>query len=150
MRDPRHDPKAGAMNPMNSVPFYATETPSSALLGKPQEADPNGINAKTPGAKLDAGKAPIMRGIFQYFPRALWKVAELSQLGANKYSWKGWEKVPDGTNRYGDALGRHILKEEIEGPYDKDFPGEDMLHATEEAWNALARLELILRDIQEK
>lgn len=112
------------------------------------EVDPSGKVAKEPGAKLDAGKAPIMRGVLQYFPRALWAVANLSQLGANKYSWKGWEKVPDGINRYGDALGRHILKEEIEGPYDLDFPNDRVLHATEQAWNALARLELILRDIQ--
>jgi hypothetical protein len=67
----------------------------------------------------------------------------LSLAGSEKYSWKGWESVPDGINRYGDALGRHILDEAIEGPIDGDT-GE--LHATAEAWNALARLELILRE----
>jgi hypothetical protein len=71
------------------------------------EKDPNGIPASTPGAKLDTGKAPVMRGCIRYFPRALAVVAKISQKGARKYSWKGWEQVPDGENRYADARGRH-------------------------------------------
>jgi hypothetical protein len=109
---------------------------------KLKEADPNGFSAHTPGAKMDAGKAPIMQGVLQYFPRALRAVALVSLVGAKKYAWKGWEAVPDGINRYGDALGRHILAEEIEGPIDLDT---QQLHAAQTAWNALARLELIER-----
>lgn len=120
----------------------------------PVEKDPNGLGAKAPGSKLDAGKAPIMQGVFQYFPRALWAVADLSQAGADKYSWNGWEKVSDGINRYGNAVGRHILKEKIEGPWDLDFLKAEkprrILHVTEEAWNALARLELILREMEDE
>lgn len=109
------------------------------------EKDPHGMSAGAPGAKLDAGKSPVFQGTLQYFPRALLAVADLSAAGAAKYSWKGWEKVPDGENRYGNAMGRHILKEAIEGEYDSEFPGKEILHATEQAWNALARLELMLR-----
>ena len=107
------------------------------------EKDPNGISAGQPGAKLDAGKTPVFQGMLTYFPRALTMVAEVSKIGANKYSWKGWESVPDGINRYGDALVRHLIAEATEGNYDKDT---GMLHAAQTAWNALARLELILRE----
>lgn len=114
------------------------------------EVDPHGTPAKTPGAKLDAGKAPVLSGLLDYFPRAAMAVASLSEYGANKYSWKGWEKVPDGYRRYGNAAVRHIVKESIEGPLDLDAFNDptspaQILHATQVAWNALARLELYLR-----
>jgi len=114
-----------------------------ALTFHPLEADPTGRGAKEPGSKLDAGKAPILRGAIQYFPRALEQVAKVSEFGANKYAWRGWETVPDGVNRYGDAMGRHMVKEAIEGPIDAD---SGCLHAAQVAWNALARLELMLRE----
>ncbi len=106
------------------------------------ETDPNGIAPHTPGAKLDAGKSPILRGAMQYFPRALAAVADVSAHGAAKYMWKGWQSVPDGVDRYGDALMRHLAGEEIDGPVD---PETGLAHAAQVAWNALARLELMLR-----
>lgn len=112
------------------------------------EIDPNGLAANTPGSKLDAGKSPLMRGLLHYFPRALAAVADVSQVGANKYSWKGWESVPEGEYRYGDALVRHIVAEETEGLYDSKPGGTGKLHAAQEAWNALARLELMLRRLE--
>lgn len=108
-----------------------------------QEFDPNGKSAKEPGSKLDAGKAPVMRGVLQYFPRALKAISVVSLVGANKYSWKGWESVDDGIERYGDAMARHILDEEIDGDFDSDT---GLLHAAQQAWNALAKLELMLRE----
>lgn len=117
--------------------------PTVTVVPPKEEEDPNGIDAKTPGAKLDAGKSPVMQGVLQYFPRALLEVGRVSERGAQKYSWRGWETVQDGVTRYGDALSRHIILESIEGPYDKDT---GLLHAAQEAWNALARLELILRE----
>lgn len=118
------------------------------------EKDPNGLSPNTPGAKLDAGKAPVWQGAIAYFPRAFVKLAELSAYGANKYAWKGWEKVSDGVNRYSNALARHAVKETIEGAWDKEIENDPkfpacVLHATQVAWNAMARLELILRE-QEK
>jgi len=109
-----------------------------------QEKDPNGVDAKVPGAKLDAGKAPVGRGVLHYFPRALTAVACLSGAGAKKYSWKGWENVPDGVNRYTDALARHELG--IEGDFGRRDRDSGALEATAVAWNALARLELVLRE----
>ena len=109
------------------------------------EKDPNGLDLKTPGAKADDGKPEVLRGVLQYFPRAVLEVAKVSRRGADKYSWKGWERVPDGIQRYGDACARHLLAESIEGPIDRDT---SLLHAAQVAWNALARLELILRDME--
>ena len=107
------------------------------------ETDPNGLNAKEKGAKLDSNKINVTRGCLHYFPRAIRAVAELSTIGAKKYSWKGWQDVPDGIHRYGDALGRHELQ--IEDDFGRRDSDTGVLEATAVAWNALARLELILR-----
>lgn len=110
------------------------------------EKDPDGLQPGTPGAKLDAGKAPIMQGVLQYFPRALEQVALVSQFGSIKYSWGGYRFVKDGINRYSNAMGRHLLKEITEGPIDIESleEGVTICHAAQVAWNALARLELML------
>lgn len=112
-----------------------------------EERDPTGALPGSPGSKLDAGKSPVRRGLLEYFPRACMAVANVSQFGANKYCWKGWETVPEGVDRYGDAGVRHICKAAIEGENDSD---SELLHASHEAWNALARLELILREKEGK
>lgn len=111
-----------------------------------QEFDPTGRLPSSPGAKLDAGKDPVLRGVIQYFPRALVEVAAVSAYGANKYTWNGWESVPDGVVRYGDAMARHMVGEVIHGEYD---PETKLRHAAQVAWNALARLELILRGMEQ-
>jgi hypothetical protein len=94
----------------------------------------------------------VWRGLLDYFPRACIAVADVSARGAAKYSWKGWETVPDGEARYADALARHVLAESIEGLYDSSPKGlgKDVLHASQVAWNALARLELLLRRLDAK
>lgn len=125
---------------------YMSPTEFETYLSSPNpfksEKDPNGKSPKEAGAKLDAGKSPIYRGLLDYFPRACLSVAAVSEAGAKKYAWKGWESVPDGINRYSDALGRHIVNESIEGPLDPD----GFLHKACVAWNSLAALELYLRD----
>lgn len=113
-----------------------------------KEADPTGKPLSTPGAKADAGKPNVTRGALHYFPRAITEVARLSEIGARKYSWKGWENVPDGIHRYGGALGRHELK--IEDDHNRIDQDTGVLEATAVAWNALARLELILRENEGK
>lgn len=111
------------------------------------EYDPTGRKANEPGSKLDAGKSPVWRGLLDYFPRACVEIANVSLTGANKYTWKGWESVPDGFARYSDALARHLTAESIEGEVDKDT---GLLHAAQTAWNAMARLELLLREKEQK
>lgn len=108
-----------------------------------REFDPNGVAAGSPGSKLDAGKPKVVQGVLRYFPRAIQAVAGISEFGANKYLWNGWESVPDGVARYEEAEVRHILKEEIEGIDDYDSL---LHHKSHKAWNALASLELFLRE----
>lgn len=108
-----------------------------------QEKDPNGLDPKgSLGAKLDAGKPPVVRGVMQHFPRAVMAIAAVSEYGAKKYSWLNWQKVPDKEWRYRNALGRHIVLEAID-EYDED---SKMLHAALAAWNALAYLEFLLSE----
>ncbi len=109
------------------------------------ETDPNGRDPHEKGSKLDEGKSPLYRGVVRYFPRALERVAEVSSFGANKYTWGGWRSVPNGIDRYSDAIVRHLVKEEYEGDYDKD---SGLLHASHTAWNALAVLELKLDEME--
>jgi hypothetical protein len=100
-----------------------------------------------PGKKLDNGKPPVWQGLRQYFPRALLAVSDISAYGANKYDLTyndiNWRRVRDGFSRYSDALDRHLTGEFIDGPVD---PESGRLHAAMAAWNALARLELLLRE----
>lgn len=103
------------------------------------EHDPSGIEAHKPGAKLDAGKAEA--GLLLDFGLALGAVAEVSTFGARKYTRGGWQSVADGQRRYTDAMMRHLLKERREAT-DGD---SGLRHAAHAAWNALARLELELR-----
>ena len=119
----------------------------SRIYRKSNEVDPHGKNPKESGAKLDVGKDPVVRGAFQYFPRAQRAIADLSAIGAMKYTWNGWEDVPDGFNRYSEALGRHLLDEAQNGLYDDGEGGTGVLHATAVAWNAMARLELLIKEL---
>ena len=104
------------------------------------QRDPNGFDQHQPGAKLDAGKEPV-RLILQGMPRAILAVAEVGAYGAAKYSENGWMQVPDGVARYTDAMFRHAVREGIE-QHDAE---SGLLHAAQVSWNALARLELMLR-----
>lgn len=110
-----------------------------------EESDPNGKSQHEPGAKLDAGKSCVWQGALSYFPKAIAQVAAVSTFGAGKYAWKGWETVPNGINRYSDAMCRHLLEEGQCHVYDGD---SGLLVAAHTAWNSLARLELMLREIE--
>lgn len=109
------------------------------------EADPTGRKAHDPGAKLDAGK-PRVWLVLSGFPRALEEVSKVGTFGAQKYSDNGWVDVPNGIARYSDAMGRHLLKE---ATGEKLAPDSGLMHAAHAAWNALARLELMLRSENE-
>lgn len=104
-------------------------------------SDPNGLGQHEPGAKLDAGKnraGLVLNG----FARALLEVSEVGTFGADKYTPQGWMQVPDGVERYTDAMYRHLL---AEAAGERDDPETGLYHAAHAAWNALARLDLILR-----
>ena len=106
------------------------------------ELDPNGLPANALGAKLDAGKP--LAGILLDFSLALRAVVAVGTFGANKYARGGWQEVDNGIERYTDAMLRHALKE----PRETHDPDSGLHHAAHLAWNALARLELMLREEQ--
>lgn len=99
------------------------------------------------GRKFDGGKSPVRRGVLEYFPRAILEIGNLSAFGAEKYDWDNWEFVEDAINRYGDAEIRHICEAAISGEKDEE---SGLLHATHAAWDALAVLELKLREKEAK
>lgn len=107
------------------------------------EVDPYGVDQHMPGAKLDSGK--ILAGILGDFSRALEEVAKVGTAGAQKYTRGGWQSVPDGPRRYEDAMWRHLLKNYQE-LRDKDT---GCLHLAQVIWNAMASLELMLREEEE-
>lgn len=121
--------------PMGGGDIYATDDAD----GK-SEQDPAGLTLSTPGAKADANK-PRVDLIFDGMPLALLEVARVATFGAAKYSEHGWLKVPNGFQRYTAAMDRHRLQE---GEFiDRD---SGLAHAAHCAWNALARLELLMQE----
>lgn len=105
-------------------------------------------DAKLGDRKLDGGKPPLYRGVLCKFPRALRAVAGVSAFGAKKYEVPveatGYADVEDGFNRYSDAVVRHLVDEIIDGPVNHE--DGDLNHAAQVAWDALARLEIMLRN----
>lgn len=112
--------------------FFRTQQP---------ECDPYGRKASTPGAKLDDGKTR-MGLVVGGFARALKAVGEVGTFGAVKYSPDGWVDVPDGIARYTDAMYRHLMDEAAGEAVDQQT---GIAHAAHAAWNALARLDLMIR-----
>ena len=108
------------------------------------EVDPNGLGVHDMGAKMDSNKPDC--SLLLMFGKALQAVAEVGTFGATKYTRGGWQRVEDGFNRYTAALLRHLFKENYK-LYDDNLP---VLHASQVAWNALARLELLLRIREEE
>lgn len=112
----------------------------------PLEKDPTGKNPHTKGAKVDAGK-PRMDLVLGAFSKALIEVSKVGTFGAEKYTENGWQAVPNGKERYTDALLRHWAYEKGGEEYDVD---SGLLHASHLAWNALARLSFILESKEEQ
>ena len=107
-----------------------------------KETDPNGKSLNEPGAKADAGKLrPSL--ILKDMANALLAVIKIATDGAIKYTPGGWIVVPEAEARYEDAHLRHMLKRFTGEKIDTD---SHSLHLAHEAWNALAKLELHLRN----
>ena len=102
------------------------------------------LPVKTGGIKHDQGK-PRPDLIFSAMARALLEVSKVAAMGAAKYDDDNWLIVEDASKRYRDAKGRHLLLGAIE-PHDNE---SNITHLAHEAWNALAVLELHLRQLEE-
>ena len=96
------------------------------------------IDPHVPGAKLDQDK-PRASLVLKGFSNAITEVCKVGTFGAKKYTDHGWVEVPNGIDRYSDALLRHVLTQE------RLDPESGLHHAAHAAWNALAVLELMLR-----
>lgn len=107
-----------------------------------EPAQKDAINPHEAGAKLDAGKVrPAL--VIEGFSRALLAVSEVGTFGADKYTDNGWQHVLDGKSRYTNAMYRHLLLEATGEVRDAE---SNLAHAAHAAWNAIARLELMLRE----
>jgi hypothetical protein len=93
------------------------------------------------GEKGDAGKPAIYSNLLNMFPLTCLAVAQASAFGAERYGHDNWRAVPDGVNRYSDALLRHLLEDGLD-------PASGLPHEAHAAWNALARCELLLREVK--
>ena len=98
-------------------------------------------NLHVPGAKDD--KAKPMAGVLLDFSRALQTVVDVGTYGAKKYTRGGWATAPEGSQRYLDAMMRHLLAMDVD-PDGLD-PETGLPHLAHVAWNALAVLELQAR-----
>lgn len=99
------------------------------------------VDPHVPGAKLDAGKNRLGL-VLGGFAAALTQVGHIGTFGAGKYTPDGWKHVPGGVDRYTDALYRHLL---AEAQGEETDPESGLPHAAHVAWNALARLDLMLK-----
>lgn len=88
--------------------------------------------------KHDQGKIRV--SLLKRFGLALLAVADLGTSGAKKYGDHSWTQVPNGVNRYDDALFGHFLRESFEG----QDPEMKQPHEVATAWNALAKLQLLI------
>ena len=141
------DDRSGTFR-FNYHPYSYCGDEDCETCGRPtmKEQDPNGLKPSDPGAKLDAGK-PDLDLVLGDFSRALIQVGSVGTFGANKYSRSGWLSVPNAQDRYRSALLRHYFYEKSGEQSD---PESNLLHAAHLAWNALAYLELLLRENEDE
>ncbi len=96
-------------------------------------------------------KAPIAGGVLQLFPRAMYHLALTSKAGADKYGTTvntiKFLDTPGAYELHTDAMIRHVVDEKLEGPVSHKDGG--LLHPVMVAWNALARLEVFLKNTEE-
>jgi len=104
--------------------------------------NPEEAGGHPPGVKLDVDKNRLGL-VLCGFSRALVEVGKVGTFGANKYSDDGWVSVHNGEQRYTDALLRHLFASAIG---DNDDLESGLSHWAHVAWNALAVLDLMIRN----
>lgn len=137
------------MGPQNSHDQYINgqSLPTSPIFGgqaQYSERDPQGLNASTPGAKLDSGKQRPWLVLRMGFGRALQAVTRIGTKGAGKYSDNGWKSVQNGYARYMEAFGRHQDALDLGKVLDDGLGGTGESHIACMAWNLLAAEEFRL------
>lgn len=101
----------------------------------------------SPATKAKYTRDQVYLGMIARFPRAVKEIAKVSVYGSEKHHREmadmSFLTVPDAYRTYTEALSRHLVAEAVEGPKNPQDGG--LLHAAQAAWNALARLEVLLR-----
>jgi len=72
------------------------------------------------------------------------EIARVYTVGAEKYGANTWQNLPDAYARYKGALLRHLTA--IDKGQQRD-PDTGCLHAAQVAWNAIAMLHTVLKDL---
>ena len=108
----------------------------------PEVVDPKEVYEDKTGT---AEKPDPMRDVYLEFPLAMTAIAEVTAYGRTKHAPRGWQTFDTeyGMNYHRSKVGRHMLKEELEGPV--NHKDGDLLHPAQTAWNILAYLEHFLR-----
>jgi len=109
-----------------------TEQPSVARIVRPAGA----------GVKHDDGKNRLGL-LFHGFPHAIWHAGLVGTHGAEKYTPGGWKDVPNGVERYSDAMYRHLLAYETGEEFDEESGHTHLAHAL---WDLMAVLELTIQE----
>lgn len=113
-----------------------------------EEEDKEEAEEELKGVKTDSSKVDISV-LFKQFPRALTAVAEASAYGHQKYiehdlDMLNFTRVENAESRYRGALMRHERDRYTEGYLDSE---SNLPHIYHKAWNALAELEMHLKNI---
>lgn len=99
-----------------------------------------------PSKKHDQGKPPVY-SLLEYFPDALIEVAKVNAFGATNHGWHTWHTIDNPLPRYASAQLRHEFAQCMGQPVDEE---SGLLHQAHVAWNALARLQLMLYQLKEE
>lgn len=96
--------------------------------------------------EIKAAKVKLFTTLVKQFPLAFKAVAKRSMIGHEKYAdidqdWQGFTVTP--VEEYQNAIVRHLMLDGEERETELD-------HLSAVAWNALALLELKLRDVETK
>lgn len=135
-------------NVSNGVALQAAQHPGDP--SQINECNIQGYQARGPGIKLDDGKPKPFKHFLLEFPNAINAVAKHAEYSVDDpgHVLYGWKSVPDGFKRYSEAVTRHLI--DSPPPYE-EVPlalgdlNQHVLAATIVAWNAMARLELLLQ-----
>lgn len=122
----------------------AQEAHTKYMEALTKEEPQNGDNVAAGGTKYDSGK-PRFALVLGGFAKALWYVVLVGTFGAKKYSPNGWMVVPNGEERYMDALYRHWNAFLGGEEYD---PESGLPHLAHMAWGVLAVMEYRYGNIQ--
>lgn len=137
---------AGRYDRIPAGPKLPTPDPKMAAIPEQAPASKPTADASKEGRKIGKVRMDL---VMQDMPRAIEGLARVMTWALEEKGYKesDWLTVPDGIRKYHGGLHRHDNKEMRGQTCDDE---SNLHHAYHTAWNAMARLELILRDEEER